>query len=242
MGESLRKEDSFSKLAYVRAANPTSGDDSKLKKSVESMEAWRNQMMQTTMRMPPSGRKFVSIQQVLSVDCELWAFLSQETRGKLKARVGDNPPLDEPVKKLVSSLQILCFMTPLPGHSNEAEQTKSQAAPSQVKVHCRSHCTISTRPGKATKPSSSSLATLEPQLKIYFQPCPRTVLPSWLQVNSFACATTMEHAGSRNQVCATWVPTCVTRMGVGRNDPTSNVDTDRKRKASTISRRGKVLL
>ena len=42
-----------------------------------------------------------------------WSVLSQDTRGALRVAAGSDPPLDEHVKKLRSSPQILCFITPL---------------------------------------------------------------------------------------------------------------------------------
>ena len=83
--------------------------------SFTKLESWHTQMMNTTMREPPNGHKYVSMQQVLNADKELWALMSQETRGQLKVAVGQDPPLDKHLDDLTKSPQVLCFMTPLPG-------------------------------------------------------------------------------------------------------------------------------
>ena len=100
--------------------------------SFNRLEEWHNQMMNATMRVPPSGHKYVTMQQVLSADRELWSMMSQESRGNLKVSAGAAPPLDKLIVKLRESPQVLCFMTPLPG-STVAQGPKPQpATPKQV--------------------------------------------------------------------------------------------------------------
>ena len=64
------------------------------------METWHNAMVQALMRKPPAGHKYVTIQQIMAADRELWSFLSQNTRGKLKVTVGQPPPLDVELETL----------------------------------------------------------------------------------------------------------------------------------------------
>jgi hypothetical protein len=52
-------------------------------------------MMNATMRVSPSGHKYVTMQQVLSADRELWSMMSQDSRGNLKVSAGAEPPLDK---------------------------------------------------------------------------------------------------------------------------------------------------
>ena len=96
--------------------------------SFDRLEQWHTQMMHATMRTPPSGHKFVSMQQVLNADRELWSLLSQESRGTLRVGPGEDPPLDKKIEELRISPQILCFMTPLPAGNND--RPKQPAAPS----------------------------------------------------------------------------------------------------------------
>ena len=97
--------------------------------SFKTLEEWHNQMMTATMRQPPSGHKYISMQQVLHADRELWSQMSQESRGALKVAAGADPPLDKLIKKYRESPQILCFMTPLPGSSTPAAPKPQPAAP-----------------------------------------------------------------------------------------------------------------
>ena len=99
--------------------------------SFDVMETWHNTMVQALMRKPPSGHKYVTIQQIMAADQELWNFLSQNTRGKLKVMVGQPPPLDGELEALGKSPPVLCFMTPLPGQTRRVDTPKTpvQATP-----------------------------------------------------------------------------------------------------------------
>ena len=99
--------------------------------SFDVMETWHNTMVQALMRKPPSGHKYVTIQQIMAADQELWNFLSQNTRGKLKVMVGQPPPLDGELEALGKSPPVLCFMTPLPGQTQRVDTPKTpvQATP-----------------------------------------------------------------------------------------------------------------
>ena len=68
--------------------------------SFDVMETWHNAVVQALMRKPPAGHKYVTIQQIMAADRELWSLLSQSTRGKLKVMVGQPPPLDVELETL----------------------------------------------------------------------------------------------------------------------------------------------
>ena len=90
--------------------------------SFDCLEMWHNQLFQASMKQPPAGHKYVTIQQGLNADKEMWSVLSRDTRGALRVAAGADPPLDEHVKKRRSSPQILCFMTPwLAGRAEEVK-------------------------------------------------------------------------------------------------------------------------
>ena len=95
----------------------------------KTLEQWHNQMMNATMRAPPSGHRYVTMQQVLNADREMWSLMSQDSRGTLKVAAGADPPLDKLIDKLRESPQILCFMTPLPGNSQVLQPKPQPAAP-----------------------------------------------------------------------------------------------------------------
>ena len=93
--------------------------------SFDVMETWYNATLQALMRKPPAGHKYVTIQQTLAADRELWSLLSQNTRGKLKVMVGRSPPLDGELGNMGRSPPVLCFMTPLPGQTSKVETPKT---------------------------------------------------------------------------------------------------------------------
>eukprot|EP00438_Fugacium_kawagutii_P031350 Skav215374 [mRNA] locus=scaffold1391:916296:917300:- [translate_table: standard] len=101
--------------------------------SYEIMEAWHAMMFQATMRQPPAGHRFVSVSQVLNADRELWAYASQDSRGELKAAVGSDPPLDAIFKRLSTSPQVQCYMTPLPTSNKEPAKQSSASSPQSSK-------------------------------------------------------------------------------------------------------------
>ena len=84
------------------------------------IEEWNQQMFAALLRPPPAGHKYVTTQQILSADKQLWLHVSQQTRGKLTSGIGDKPPLDEHLKTYMRSPEVLCFMTPLPSMNASA--------------------------------------------------------------------------------------------------------------------------
>ena len=92
--------------------------------SFDVMETWHNAMVQAIMRKPPAGHKYVTVQQIMAADKELWSYMSQNTRGKLKTAVGQPPALDSELQSLMNSPTVLCYMTPLPGQSTKTEPPK----------------------------------------------------------------------------------------------------------------------
>ena len=62
--------------------------------SFERLEEWHTQMFQAMTRQPPAGYKFVTTQQVMAADRQLWALVSQESRQQLILEVGNPPPLN----------------------------------------------------------------------------------------------------------------------------------------------------
>lgn len=82
--------------------------------SFSVQELWHSHLVTALLKTPPAGHKFVTVQQVLTADKELWLQMSQVTRGKLKVTVGQDPPLDAEFKRLMYAAEIACYMTPLP--------------------------------------------------------------------------------------------------------------------------------
>ena len=83
------------------------------------IEEWHQRLFAALIRSPPAGHKYVTIQQILTADRQLWMLVSQGTRGHLTQAVGGEYPLTEAFKKFYNSPEVLCFMTPLPSTRSE---------------------------------------------------------------------------------------------------------------------------
>ena len=88
--------------------------------SFSVQELWHSHLVATLLKTPPAGHRFVTVQQLLTADRELWLQMSQATRGSLKVTVGQDPPLDAQFKKLMYAAEISCYMTPLPAAKSVA--------------------------------------------------------------------------------------------------------------------------
>ena len=78
------------------------------------MELWHNMMFRALQKQPPTGCRFVSIQQVLSADKELFTIVEQASRGELNIDAGSPSPLDAFFEKYMNSSQDSYYMNPLP--------------------------------------------------------------------------------------------------------------------------------
>ena len=83
------------------------------------IEDWHQRLFAALIRIPPAGHKYITIQQILTADKQLWMLVSQETRGKLAVQVGGATPLTAAFKQFYNSPEVLCFMTPLPNTRSE---------------------------------------------------------------------------------------------------------------------------
>ena len=54
-------------------------------RSFEASAKWRRLLFQSLMKTPPAGHRYVTVQQVLNADKEMWALSSQQTGGMLKS-------------------------------------------------------------------------------------------------------------------------------------------------------------
>lgn len=92
------------------------------------IEEWRQQLFTALIRHPPAGHKYVTTQQVLTADKQLWLLMSQDTRGKMTSGVGDPLPLDAALQSLMKSPEVLCYMTPLPAARSEPYSRPEQSS------------------------------------------------------------------------------------------------------------------
>ena len=104
--------------------------------SFTSMELWHNTMFRALQKQPPAGFKFVSIQQVLAADKELFTIVSQNSRGELKIVAGSPAPLDTLFEKHMNTPEVSCYMSPLPAGGqppNPASSVKGDDPPVNIK-------------------------------------------------------------------------------------------------------------
>ena len=91
-------------------------------------ELWHSHLITALLKQPPSGHRFITVQQILTADKELWQLMSQESRGTLKVTPGEAPPLDALFTRYMHSAQIACFMNPLPS-SSASRQDSDKVSP-----------------------------------------------------------------------------------------------------------------
>ena len=96
--------------------------------SFTAMELWHNTMFRALQKQPPAGYKFVSIQQVLAADKELFTIVSQHSRGELRIVAGSPAPLDAFFQKYMDSSEVVCYMNPLPASQQSNPPVKDKAA------------------------------------------------------------------------------------------------------------------
>lgn len=99
------------------------------------MELWHNTMFRALQKQPPAGYKFVSIQQVLAADKELFTIVSQSSRGELRIVAGGPAPLDTFFERHMNSSEVVCYMNPLPAsqQTNPTPPNKTPENPGGVK-------------------------------------------------------------------------------------------------------------
>ena len=101
--------------------------------SFAMQEKWHSHLISALLRPPPAGHKFVTVQQILTADKELWLQMSQVSRGALKVAMGQDPPLDALFTQYMHAAEISCFMTPLPSQKAAAPADKPAGKPQPSK-------------------------------------------------------------------------------------------------------------
>ena len=97
--------------------------------SFSVQELWHSHLVTALLKSPPAGHKYVTVQQVLTADRELWLQMSQTTRGQLKVTIGQDPPLDAEFKRLKYAAEIACYMTPLPAPKTPGQPSNPAPRP-----------------------------------------------------------------------------------------------------------------
>jgi hypothetical protein len=195
------------------------------------IEEWNQQMFAALLRPPPAGHKYVTTQQILSADKQLWMHISQQTRGKLISGIGEKPPLDEQLKNYMRSPEVLCFMTPLPSVRAEApsghrSEPYSRAEQSSGSGKGKGKNKFQSK-GAASGPSSGP--TIKEMLTNMPDGC-----SSKLPNGQWLFSTTEGFANIRRKHVVIWGFTNVTTRVAQRSDLTLSVSTDLVSRNKTI--------
>lgn len=73
------------------------------------------------------GHRYVSMQQVLAADRQVWLLLAQDSRNCLRITAGQDPPLDDKFEKLTTSPEVTSCMTHLPSASGSSSSQQNSA-------------------------------------------------------------------------------------------------------------------
>ena len=92
-------------------------------------QTWLDKLMGSLLVEPPHHHNHLSLQQILKADREIFSILASELEGSLKAKVGCDPPLDEPFKRLMHDPRINIHLVPLPKAVKRAGDPPDPAAP-----------------------------------------------------------------------------------------------------------------
>ena len=87
-------------------------------------EKWHAKLFNTMQKEPPMGHKYVTLQQALAADRQLWTLVAQETRNSLQIVSGNDPPLDAAITKFADDPQVMACLMPLPSGSSSSSAPK----------------------------------------------------------------------------------------------------------------------
>ena len=86
----------------------------------DTHERWVNSLFAAMARSPPFDYNFVTLEQVLSADRELFYYLGEECRDGVGLNPRGQKIVEEAMKLLMVDIRITCFMTPLQRSSSAA--------------------------------------------------------------------------------------------------------------------------
>ena len=82
--------------------------------SFAQQETWHSKLFNLLQRAPPAGHRYVTIQQILTADRELWTQIAQASRGALQIVAGKPAPLDSLMKEWMNAPEVTSCLLPLP--------------------------------------------------------------------------------------------------------------------------------
>ena len=109
-------------------------------------EEWHAKIFQCLQREPPNGYRYVTLQQVLAADKQLWTLVSQDTRNTLQIVAGEPAPLDSAIQKFANEPQMTACLTNLPAPHHTASSSGSHGPQQEKKSKPQSQATAKTSP------------------------------------------------------------------------------------------------
>ena len=99
--------------------------------SFDVHERWVNSLFAAMARAPPAGYSYITLEQVLSADRELFVYLGEECRDGVGLDSAGNRLVEEAMKLLMVDIRITFLLTPLRSGSspNPAKRALSDSAP-----------------------------------------------------------------------------------------------------------------
>ena len=91
-------------------------------------EEWHSYLFMALQREVPKGFRSISVAQLMAADKRLWILLSEQTRGEVHSRAGQDKPCDSALTKLSSSHDVLNFLIPIPDVSDR-QPSSSRSSP-----------------------------------------------------------------------------------------------------------------
>ena len=100
--------------------------------SFDVVEGWTQFLFSHLLREQPRGLSKVSLQQVLDCDKQMFTMASHKTMGNLREAADKSRPLDDALKALKDSTEILQYLMPLPVSRNHEPPAATGSRPEKV--------------------------------------------------------------------------------------------------------------
>ena len=80
----------------------------------QALDKWTQKLMEKMAEQPPSGYRYVSVEQVLQADKAIWIRAADQSRSNLANTTAGAKPFDDIFTRLMDHPEVLCYIAPLP--------------------------------------------------------------------------------------------------------------------------------
>ena len=101
--------------------------------SFEILEMWVQQLFNHLVKEQPRGFGKISLQQIIECDKQLFILAAHRTMGQLQSSSVADKPLDDVIKSLSASTEVLQYLTPIPAVKVHDPPTRVDKQPKKVK-------------------------------------------------------------------------------------------------------------